>query len=209
MSRLARECIHHPQILKWTSQKRIVFRKGKTPFRSTNKLLSRMDNCDGLKTGYIRKAGFCITATAVKNGIRVITVVMGHRDPEQRFRQAKRELEQGLDTLELRTVATASDPTVPVIPVENCEVESVRLALKDDLQIPITEALWPKVEMQMEHPRALEAPVAAGTEVGDVVVRLDDMVLARTKLLVPEELPKASWMWRTRKRVTTAFTGED
>ena len=159
--------------------------------------------------GFIQTAGFCITATATQDGFRVVTVVMGHTDPERRFELAEHQLKKGLEALEFRLVATSAGDYAPVVPVENCEVESVRLALKDDLKIPITEELWPHVELVMEHPKALEAPVAAGTEVGEAVVRLGDLVLARTTLLVPEELLEARWMWRVRKRAGSVFNAED
>lgn len=95
MALLARRCVRDPQILAWTRQTKVRFRPGEPYYPSTNKLLEGMDDCDGLKTGYIRAAGFCITATAEREGLRLIAVVMGHRNSKGRFRLAEKLLEEG------------------------------------------------------------------------------------------------------------------
>lgn len=95
MALLARKCVQNPQILAWTRMKRVRVRPGETPYLNTNKLLTRMPDCDGLKTGYIRAAGFCITATAERDGVRLIAVVMGHRSGHGRFELAEKLLEDG------------------------------------------------------------------------------------------------------------------
>lgn len=93
MAVLARKCAEDPRILAWTSQESMVFRPGEKPYFNTNKLLRRMDDCDGLKTGYIRAAGFCVTATAKRCGKRLIAVVMGHTSANGRFTMARKLLD--------------------------------------------------------------------------------------------------------------------
>lgn len=95
MATLARECLRHPIILEWTSQKELEFRPGQNKEMSTNKLLWRMKGCDGLKTGYIGLAGFCVTATAQRNGVRLVAVVMGCGSNNDRFVKAEEALEKG------------------------------------------------------------------------------------------------------------------
>ena len=86
----------HPEILKYTSQSFRDFREG-TPVRltSSNKLLRNVEGCDGLKTGYFRDGGFSITATAERNGVRIIAVVMGCKSADTRNQWAERLLERG------------------------------------------------------------------------------------------------------------------
>ena len=74
---LARQLLKHPQILEWTSIKRAGFRDGKFIMYNRNKLLFKLPNVDGLKTGYYRKAGYSVVATARKGDLRLIVVVMG------------------------------------------------------------------------------------------------------------------------------------
>jgi len=84
MIRLAREALQHPQILEWTSIEQTTFRSGTLPISNKNKLVGRVPGVDGLKTGYTRRAGFNIVATAKTGDRRLIVVVLG--SPESRIR---------------------------------------------------------------------------------------------------------------------------
>ena len=84
MIRLAREALRHPQILEWTSIAQTTFRSGTLPISNKNKLVGRVPGVDGLKTGYTRRAGFNIVATAKTGDRRLIVVVLG--SPESRIR---------------------------------------------------------------------------------------------------------------------------
>jgi len=112
---LAQQCIKHPRILEWTHCKQFQMRPEQNYFNNTNKLLWRMEDCDGLKTGYIRLSGYCITATAERNGHRLIAVVMGERNRYQRFNRAQALLEEGFAALqppENDTTGVATDGAV-------------------------------------------------------------------------------------------------
>jgi serine-type D-Ala-D-Ala carboxypeptidase (penicillin-binding protein 5/6) len=84
MIQLAREALQHPQILEWTSIEQTTFRSGTLPISNKNKLVGRVPGVDGLKTGYTRRAGFNIVATAKTGDRRLIVVVLG--SPESRIR---------------------------------------------------------------------------------------------------------------------------
>ena len=97
MARLADALIQaHPAVLKYSSVYIRNFRPGKpVQMVSSNKLLRNVKGCDGLKTGYFRAGGFSITATAKRNGIRIIAVVMGCKNKNVRNQWAERLLERG------------------------------------------------------------------------------------------------------------------
>lgn len=100
MALLARACVREPLIREWTSMQELVFRPGQATQYNTNKLLWRMADCDGLKTGYIRAAGYCVTGTAQRDGARLIVVVMGHPNNNGRFALARDLLETGFTVLQ-------------------------------------------------------------------------------------------------------------
>ena len=77
MATLGRACVAYPYIMRLVGAKELQFRPEEAIKHNTNKLLWRMEDCDGIKTGYIRASGFCVTATAQRDGIRLIGVVMG------------------------------------------------------------------------------------------------------------------------------------
>ena len=108
MIRLAREALQHPQILEWTSIEQTTFRSGTLVISNKNKLVGRVPGVDGLKTGYTRRAGFNIVATAKTGDRRLIVVVLG--SPESRIRN-------GFATEKFREHLLVQ-PAEPIEPVE-------------------------------------------------------------------------------------------
>jgi len=108
MIRLAREALQHPQILEWTSIEQTTFRSGTLVISNKNKLVGRVPGVDGLKTGYTRRAGFNIVATAKTGDRRLIVVVLG--SPESRIRN-------GFATDKFREYLQVQ-PAEPIEPVE-------------------------------------------------------------------------------------------
>jgi D-alanyl-D-alanine carboxypeptidase (penicillin-binding protein 5/6) len=106
IAKLCRELLKNPKVLKYTSTKVRPFRlDADEPFimRNHNKLLRRMEECDGLKTGYFRKAGYSIAATAARNDQRVVAVVLGAKHAKIRDAKAKEMLSEGLSQLMKKT----------------------------------------------------------------------------------------------------------
>ena len=89
------ELAKHPEIFKYTSTRVKGFRNGQFIMRNHNHLLGKVDGCDGFKTGYFTAAGFSIAATAKKNGVRIIALVMGSRDRKVRDAKAAELLAKG------------------------------------------------------------------------------------------------------------------
>jgi D-alanyl-D-alanine carboxypeptidase (penicillin-binding protein 5/6) len=94
MSLLAREVVRHPESLRYTGCREKVFRPDQQPLvmHNHNHILGTVEGCDGLKTGYFRAAGFSTTATALRDGRRLVVVVAGSSDPKTRDRTAQRLL---------------------------------------------------------------------------------------------------------------------
>lgn len=97
MAILAKALLRYPEILRWSSQEVAYIRGGQYPIHSTNKLLGRCEGVDGLKTGFVRKAGFNIAATAARQDHRLIAVVMGSPSSETRNNAAAKLLSQGFE----------------------------------------------------------------------------------------------------------------
>ncbi len=194
MSVLGRECVKHPAIFNWTALKEFQLRPEEAPHPSTNKLMLSMPDCDGLKTGFIRLAGFCITATAKRNDVRVIAVVMGDDSKYERFRIAQQLMEEGLKAVKRVKVVAKGDPVGEPVPVENCMTPNVRLIADSDLSVVVKADDAPKVELVADRPAKLTPPVAAGIAVGEFRAQLAGNVLGKGGLINPLELkPKTLW----------------
>ncbi len=92
---LAREILKYPRVLSWTSQRTASFRGRRHALVNTNRLMRRYPGMDGLKTGYYRRAGFNLVATAKRRNLRLISIVFGSRNSARRFRESRKLLSWG------------------------------------------------------------------------------------------------------------------
>lgn len=109
---LARKLLEYPEILQYSAQSEVPFRNGLVRLRNTNHLIGRMSGADGLKTGYIRLAGFNLTATAMRGDMRLVAVVLGCPTLRSRFDVAEALLEWGFSHYAKLNVVRTGDLTV-------------------------------------------------------------------------------------------------
>ena len=188
MAILARACVQHDIVMTWCGQKETRFRPNDGVRSNTNKLLDRMEECDGLKTGFIRAAGFCIAATAQRDGIRLISVVMGNPVKWERFNQAQELLENGFQSVQRVHLVAAGQPLGQPVPVSNSHVAQVQLAAAKDLWVTVRKEDMPHLKILAEHPGTLLTPITSGSIVGEVRVQLGSATIARCPLTVPVDL---------------------
>jgi D-alanyl-D-alanine carboxypeptidase (penicillin-binding protein 5/6) len=194
MARLGQECVGHPQILEWTSQKELTFRASDGTKQTTNKLLGVIAGVDGLKTGYIRAAGFCITVTALRDGIRVIAVVMG--DTKQgRFERAQEVLESAFKKVKRVRPVVAGAAIGKPIPVTNGVGKSVGLLSKGPLDAVVRNEDVKGLQLEISVPTEIEAPVPAGAPVGTMSLKLGDTIFGQTELVTASAV-EAKGLWR-------------
>src|SRR5262245_65840694 len=95
MAIVARELVRLPDVMKWSSTKEAPFRNGTMTLTNTNRLVRETSWVDGLKTGYYREAGFNVTATATRDGLRLIAVILGAPEKRECFSEAAKLLSKG------------------------------------------------------------------------------------------------------------------
>lgn len=200
---LARACIAKPKIMEWVGIKELTFRPGDDPKTNTNKLLEQMPECDGLKTGYTRAAGFCLTATAVHDGVRLITVVMGCPKLADRFSTAERLLKEGFAETSHERILAKGDRIEPAVPVRNSKTASVRLETADDVWVTVKKSDLKRLEFVAHYPQALRAPMTAGEEIGTLSVELGGYSLTEVPVRVPEDLEVPNWRWKMTHSVVS------
>ena len=201
MAILAAECIKHDRILKLVGQKELVFRPGESTRYNTNKLLWRMKGCDGLKTGFTNAAGYCLTATAVRGGIRLIAVVMGCDSLQGRFDVTERVLEEGFAAVDRVRILAREQFVDPPVAVRNCTVEEVYLAPVEEHVVVMKPADTGRLSYVVDQPKHIRAPQAAETVLGEVRVELDGVVLATSPLALTQSLEAAGWRWKITRTV--------
>jgi D-alanyl-D-alanine carboxypeptidase (penicillin-binding protein 5/6) len=207
MAILAQQCVKHPSVMQWVGQQELKFRPGQGSRFNTNKLLWTVPGCDGMKTGFTNAAGWCLTATVQRDGMRLITVVMGFTDKNTRFATAARLLDTGFSSVE-RTLVIAKGQRMNVpVQVMNCATPTVQLVAENDIWVTLPKSAAKGVEVVPRQPEMIQAPAKAGSVMGEVQVKLDGRVLASTPLALTDSLTAAGWKWKLQESVRRTGIG--
>jgi D-alanyl-D-alanine carboxypeptidase (penicillin-binding protein 5/6) len=183
----------YPQYYKLFSQQSFTFR-GVT-MRNHNGLLGRMPGVDGLKTGYTKEGGYGMAGSAVQNGTRLIVVVNGLEDAEDRATEAKKMLEWGFRNFETRTLIGA-DQQVGYAKVFGGESRSVKLVAKTPVKVMVHKNGSDKLIARVVYSGPVRAPVEAGQKVGVVRVWRSGNVAVETPVYAAEAVGTGSTVRR-------------
>ena len=194
MALLGRVLSQNPKILQWASTVEEPFRGGQFTLHNTNKLLTRYKGMDGIKTGYIRESGFCITATAMRDTTRMIAVVMGAPTDAVRTVETTRLLTLGFNTYKTLTLATAGQPLKQRLKVKSGKTPDIGLKYASDLRVSVNVNKASEVVFTEELPEKIDAPVQEGTVVGKATAKLGDRILGQVDVVSAETNLKAS-LW--------------
>lgn len=169
-------------------------RRGSSTFTlsSTNKLLKWYQWTTGLKTGSTAKAKFCISATASKDGMDLIAVIMGAPDPKERFHDAEKLLNYGFSVSNLY-VDENKEP-LPQMRVEGGVEESVSLHYAEEFRyLDVTGRDLSTVEKELKLPESVKAPVTEGETAGQAVYRIGGEEIGRVAVLYDASVEKAGF----------------
>ena len=182
----------HPDIRRFTTIWTDTIRDGTFGLANTNKLIRFYDGATGLKTGYTTSAGYCISATAEREGMELIAVIMKGETADKRNTDAKALLNYGFSTYAL--VSAAPEESLPVLLVSMGETEQVPLMLPEEGITALVEkgranALTRRIDL----PEGLTAPVAAGQPVGTLMLLDGETEVLTVPILAAEDVPRRSW----------------
>lgn len=182
----------HPDIRSFTTIWTDSIRNGTFDLANTNKLIRRYDGATGLKTGYTASAGYCISATAEREGMELIAVVMKGETADKRNADAKALLNYGFSAYAL--ASAAPEEPLPALPVTMGETDSVSLMLPPDALTAVVEkAQAAALERRIDLPESLPAPVRQGQQVGTLTLCSGDTELMTVPILAAENAAGRSW----------------
>ncbi|MDA9504208.1 D-alanyl-D-alanine carboxypeptidase [Bradyrhizobium sp. CCBAU 11386] len=191
---LARHIIlDFPEFYKLFGEKEYTWNKIRQPNR--NPLLNSLEGADGLKTGYTKEGGYGMVGSAVQNGTRLIVVVNGLEDPEDRATEAKKMLEWGFRNFETRTLI-AADQQVGYAKVFGGESRSVKLVAKTPVKVMVHKNGSDKLIARVVYSGPVRAPVEAGQKVGVVKVWRSGNIAVETPVYAAEAVGTGSTMRR-------------
>jgi D-alanyl-D-alanine carboxypeptidase (penicillin-binding protein 5/6) len=194
LSRLARYVIQtYPEFYKLFGEKEFTWNNIRQQNR--NPLLNALEGADGLKTGYTKEGGYGMVGSAVQNGTRLIVVINGLEDPEDRATEAKKMLEWGFRNFEARTLFAAQQ-AVGYAKVFGGDSRSVKLSSPGPIKVMVQKNGNDKLIARVVYSGPVRAPIEAGQQVGVVRVWRGANVASETPVYAAEAVGKGSTMRR-------------
>ena len=187
---MSRELLGHEAIKKYTTIWMDTVRDGQFGLSNTNKLVRFYDGTTGLKTGYTSAAGHCLSASAERNGMELIAVVLHCASSTDRVESAKALLNYGFSNYALVTPEPGELPAVPVTLGTAAEITPV---LADETPILIDKALAAGVETRVCVDESVTAPVEAGQTLGTLTITSGGQTIAERDLIAPEPVGALRW----------------
>lgn len=189
---MSRALIKHTDIFQFTTIWVDSLRGGAFGLANTNKLIRFYDGANGLKTGSTDGALYCLSATAKREDMQLIAVIMGAPTTKDRFNSARALLDYGFATY---AVAHITDTETPIhsVPVKKGVQSEVRLCFGETISFLLGKGQSEKVETRIEAAEDLSAPLRAGDPAGKVVFHIEDQILGEVPLVCGEDVPKKSF----------------
>lgn len=210
MAYLARELVKHKKVLEFTSIYEDYLRKGTNKefwLVNTNKLVRFNEFVDGLKTGYTKEAGYCLTATSLKNDMRLITTVMGENTATERNSEVTNLLDYGYAKIKINKIITTKD-VVAKVKIDKAETKEVEIVPLEDVNIVNNKTqklgdITYKLKMD-----SIKAPIKKGEDVGTLYIYENNKEIKNVALTVKNDIKKASLLKLYGRYLSDILSGE-
>jgi D-alanyl-D-alanine carboxypeptidase (penicillin-binding protein 5/6) len=195
----------YPEHYRVYSEKEFTFNKIRQPNR--NKLLWSDNTVDGLKTGYTEAAGYCMVASAKRDGQRLISVILGASSPEARARESQKLITYGMRFYETHSLYDAQERLANVR-VWGGEQDYVELMLESELAVTIARGQAKYIKATMDINTGITAPLSAGDVLGKLIITLDTDVILEQDLVAAEDVLKGGFFKGLVDSVMRLISGE-
>ena len=198
--------LHHPEVREYCTVWMDTLRGGKTQLVNTNKLLKSYPGITGLKTGTTGKAGVCITASAERDGLRLIAVVLGAASGKERFDAAKTLLDYGFAHYDSAEV-TLPDDAPEELPVQRGTAETAALDYAAPERLLVPKGEGSDLQTKILLPDTLQAPVQQGSPVGSWQLLRGETVLQELPICAAQDVQALSFGYCLHYLVHTVLPG--
>ena len=190
---LARELLKYPDVIRWASIDTAPFRAGTFILRNTNHMVRTYPGCDGLKTGFYDKAGFNVVATAKRNDLRLIAVVLGSQHKLTNFKEASEMLSQGFLNYEMHPIAKKGAPIAQSVAITGADTNSIKPVWGSDAGVFVKRDVAKNaIKVDYNLPPSIAAPLKAGQQIGTANVTDGGKPVATIALLAPADVAKST-----------------
>ena len=201
---MSRELIrNHPELREYTTIWMDTLRNGASELVNTNKLIRFYEGATGLKTGSTDSALYCLSATAERDGMELIAVIMKAPTSAQRFEDAKALLSHGFATHTLKHIVP--EEPLPPVAVRLGAQNTVQPVIAEDTALLLEKAQAADLRQSVELPESLDAPICAGDTIGTLTLTSGDEILAKFPLLAGEDVPRITFWQQLLRLLPRAF----
>jgi len=205
LAKLARYIIQtYPDFYKLFGEREFTWNKIRQQNR--NPLLTSLEGADGLKTGYTKEGGYGMVGSAVQNGMRLIVVVNGLEDPEDRAAEAKKMLEWGFRNFEARTIFAAQQP-LGYAKVSGGDSRSVKLTSPEPIKVMVQKSGGDKLIARVVYSGPVRAPIEPGQQVGIVKIWRGANIATEAPVYAAEPVSAGSTMRRAIDGISELVIG--
>jgi serine-type D-Ala-D-Ala carboxypeptidase (penicillin-binding protein 5/6) len=208
MAMMARELLKYEDITKYTGIYEDYLRENtdkKFWLVNTNRLVKFYPGVDGLKTGFTSEAKYCLTATAKKNGMRVIAVVFGASTPKDRNAQITKMLDYAFSQYKTHPVYKRNE-IIARVNVSKGKKKAIALVTSEPISVLTKKGQSiDQIEKVIQTKENVKAPIKKGDELGVLILKQDGKELLRSPIVAKENVAEASW-WDLFKRTLQNFT---
>lgn len=169
-----------------------------------NRLLWRDDSVDGVKTGHTESAGYCLVASALRDDMRLISVVIGEESDKARTQSSQALLNYGFRFFETHLLYRAQE-ILKTARIWYGAQEQVSLGVGKDIHITIPRGRYRDLDAMMEIDREIEAPITHGQQLGQVNIKLDDDIVISEPIVAMQEVSEGSFFSRTMDSIKLMF----
>lgn len=203
LSILAKSIIlNFPEYYHYFGEKEFTYNNITQPNR--NRLLWRDPTVDGLKTGHTDTAGYCLISSALRNGTRMLSVLLGAPSDTSRAVDSENLLTYGFRFFESHKIYSANQ-AIAQSRVWFGQQNQLNVGLVDDLVVTLTPGQFPNIKINTAIDQSLKAPISKGQAVGNVNVILNGQTIASTPLVALEDIPKANIFVRIIEHINYFF----
>ncbi len=203
---MSRELIlNHPDIRNYTTIWMDSLRDGKSELVNTNKLIRFYEGATGLKTGSTDSALYCLSGTAERDGMELISVIMKAPTSAQRFDDAKALLSYGFSTYALENIVPQE--ALPPIPVELGTQATVQPVLGEGTALLLEKAKAGQLSQSVELAETVAAPVARGDTLGTLTVTAGEETVAQIPIVAGEDVARVTFSQMFTRLLRLAFLG--
>lgn len=188
---MSRELLSHDTIRDYVGIWMDTIRDGSFQLANTNKLIRYYDGATGLKTGSTDSAGYCISASAQRDGMELIAVVLGSKTSSDRFESAKSLLNYGFGTYTLADITPEN--ALPVIPISLGAEETVSTRLEGSCKLLVKKSEAEDISASLEHEASVSAPVKEGDRLGTLSVSVGGTLARQVPLVAERDVERLSF----------------